>query len=40
MVINKGRMEEIAEPHELFNNPKTAYTQKLIASIPQISITH
>lgn len=40
MVINKGRMEEIAEPDALFNHPKTAYTQKLIASIPQISITH
>ncbi len=38
MVINKGRMEEIAEPDELFNRPKTAYTRKLIASIPQISI--
>ncbi len=38
MVINKGRMEEIAQPDELFNRPKTAYTQKLIASIPQISI--
>jgi peptide/nickel transport system ATP-binding protein len=39
MVINQGRMEEIAEPNELFNHPKTAYTQKLIASIPQISIS-
>jgi len=39
MVINKGRIEEIAEPDELFNHPKTTYTQKLIASIPQISIS-
>lgn len=39
MVINQGRMEEIAEPNDLFNHPKTAYTQKLIASIPQISVS-
>ncbi|WP_342645045.1 ABC transporter ATP-binding protein [Mucilaginibacter sp. CSA2-8R] len=39
MVINKGRMEEIADTHELFTYPQSAYTKKLIASIPQISIT-
>jgi ABC-type oligopeptide transport system ATPase subunit len=38
MVINKGRMEEIAATDELFTNPQSAYTKKLIASIPQISI--
>ncbi|MVN91915.1 ABC transporter ATP-binding protein [Mucilaginibacter aquatilis] len=38
MVINKGRIEEIADAEELYQNPKTPYTQKLIASIPQISI--
>ncbi len=38
MVINKGQIEEIAEPDALFEHPQTTYTQKLIASIPQISI--
>jgi peptide/nickel transport system ATP-binding protein len=39
MVINKGQIEEIADPDQLYNHPKTAYTQKLIASIPKISIS-
>jgi len=38
MVINKGQIEEIAEPNQLYHHPKTAYTQKLIASIPQITL--
>ncbi|MDT3401871.1 ABC transporter ATP-binding protein [Mucilaginibacter terrae] len=38
MVINKGQIEEIADAQELYLNPKTPYTQKLIASIPQINI--
>ncbi|WP_295772544.1 ABC transporter ATP-binding protein [uncultured Mucilaginibacter sp.] len=38
MVINKGQIEEIADAQQLYQNPKTPYTQKLIASIPQISI--
>jgi peptide/nickel transport system ATP-binding protein len=38
MVINQGKIEEIAPASELYLHPKTAYTQKLIASIPQIVI--
>ncbi|WP_345952422.1 ABC transporter ATP-binding protein [Mucilaginibacter sp. PAMB04168] len=38
MVINKGEIQEISDADELFINPKTPYTQKLIASIPQIVI--
>ena len=38
MVINQGQIEEIAPSEELFKHPKTAYTQKLIASIPKITI--
>ena len=38
MVINQGKIEEIADADELYYNPKAAYTQKLIASIPQIAI--
>ncbi|CAM3750577.1 ABC transporter ATP-binding protein [Mucilaginibacter galii] len=38
MVINQGKIEEIADADELYHNPKAAYTQKLIASIPQIAI--
>jgi peptide/nickel transport system ATP-binding protein len=38
MVINQGQIEEIALSDELFINPKTTYTQKLIASIPKIVV--
>jgi peptide/nickel transport system ATP-binding protein len=38
MVINKGQIEEIADAEQLYNNPKTIYTQNLIASIPKIVI--
>jgi peptide/nickel transport system ATP-binding protein len=38
MVINKGQIEEIADPDQLYHHPKTEYTQKLIASIPQITL--
>lgn len=38
MVINKGQIEEIADAQQLYIDPKTPYTQKLIASIPQINI--
>ncbi len=34
MVMNQGRVEEVNEADELYNNPQSAYTQKLIASIP------
>ncbi|WP_158828244.1 ABC transporter ATP-binding protein [Mucilaginibacter lacusdianchii] len=38
MVINKGQIEEIAPTEQLYNHPQTAYTRKLIASIPQIDL--
>ena len=34
MVMNKGKIEEIGDADEVFNHPKTAYTQKLIKAIP------
>ncbi|QJD94660.1 ABC transporter ATP-binding protein [Mucilaginibacter robiniae] len=36
MVLNKGQIEEIATPEELYQQPKSAYTQKLINAIPRI----
>ncbi|MBN1183303.1 MAG: ABC transporter ATP-binding protein [Bacteroidales bacterium] len=35
MVLNKGIVEEINTSEELFNKPQTAYTEKLIQSIPR-----
>jgi peptide/nickel transport system ATP-binding protein len=34
LVMNQGRMEEMGDAEEVYNNPKSAYTQKLIAAIP------
>lgn len=34
MVMNKGRIEEMGEANEVYNNPKSAYTRKLIEAIP------
>ena len=34
MVMNKGRIEELGPAGEVFHNPKTAYTQKLVEAIP------
>jgi peptide/nickel transport system ATP-binding protein len=36
MVMNKGRIEEIGPAAEVYNNPATAYTRRLIESIPRI----
>jgi peptide/nickel transport system ATP-binding protein len=36
MVINKGQIEEISDAEQLYINPQTAYTKKLIASIPNL----
>jgi peptide/nickel transport system ATP-binding protein len=36
MIMNKGQIEEIGDTEEVYNNPQTAYTQKLIAAIPKI----
>jgi peptide/nickel transport system ATP-binding protein len=35
MVMNKGQIEEMGEAEEVYFNPKQAYTQQLIASIPK-----
>ena len=35
VVMNKGKLEEIADADEIYNNPKTAYTKTLIAAIPK-----
>ncbi|WP_316829725.1 ABC transporter ATP-binding protein [Pedobacter aquatilis] len=34
LVMNKGKIEEEGFPEEIFNNPKAAYTKKLIDAIP------
>ncbi len=38
IVMNKGKIEEMGEADKVYNNPQSAYTQKLIASIPGISV--
>jgi peptide/nickel transport system ATP-binding protein len=35
MVMNKGRIEEIGFSDEIYRNPKTEYTQRLIEAIPK-----
>ncbi|MCF2874797.1 MULTISPECIES: ABC transporter ATP-binding protein [unclassified Tenacibaculum] len=35
VVMNKGRIEEIADADEIYNNPKTTYTQTLVEAIPK-----
>lgn len=35
LVMNKGRIEESGEADEIYLHPRSAYTQKLIASIPR-----
>ena len=37
LVLNQGKIEEIGETEEVCLHPKTAYTQRLIASIPHYS---
>jgi peptide/nickel transport system ATP-binding protein len=34
MVMNKGRVEEIGSANEVFNNPQSSYTRKLLSAIP------
>jgi peptide/nickel transport system ATP-binding protein len=34
LVMNKGKIEEIGFPDEIYHNPKAEYTKKLIAAIP------
>ena len=35
LVMNKGKIEESGQADEIYFNPQSAYTQKLIASIPK-----
>ncbi|MCT4698442.1 ABC transporter ATP-binding protein [Tenacibaculum haliotis] len=35
VVMNKGKIEEIADADEIYSNPKTNYTKTLIAAIPE-----
>lgn len=37
MVMNKGRIEEMGLADEVYNNPQSTYTQRLISSIPGIN---
>ncbi len=39
LVMNKGIIEEMGDPDSIYQNPKSAYTQKLIHAIPKISTT-
>jgi peptide/nickel transport system ATP-binding protein len=32
--MNKGKIEELGDAEEVYNNPKSEYTKKLIAAIP------
>lgn len=34
LVMNKGRIEEMGDAEEVYNNPKSDYTKRLIAAIP------
>ncbi|MCB0515228.1 MAG: ABC transporter ATP-binding protein [Chitinophagales bacterium] len=34
VVMNKGKIEEMGAADEIYNNPQTPYTQKLIAAVP------
>ncbi|HEY1017917.1 MAG TPA: ABC transporter ATP-binding protein [Sediminibacterium sp.] len=38
MVMNKGRIEEMGLADEVYNNPQSAYTKRLISSIPGIAL--
>ncbi|WEK35709.1 MAG: ABC transporter ATP-binding protein [Candidatus Pseudobacter hemicellulosilyticus] len=35
MVMNKGRIEEIGEAEQVYAQPRSAYTRRLIAAVPQ-----
>ena len=35
MVMNQGKMEELGDAEEIFRNPKSEYTKKLIEAIPK-----
>ena len=35
IVMNQGKIEEMGNADEIYANPKTEYTQKLISAIPK-----
>jgi peptide/nickel transport system ATP-binding protein len=35
VVMQKGKIEEIGDADQIYNNPQTDYTRKLIHSIPE-----
>ena len=35
IVMNQGKIEEMGDADDIYNNPQTAYTQKLISAIPK-----
>ena len=35
VVMNKGKIEEMGDADEIYSNPKTEYTERLIAAIPK-----
>ena len=36
LVMNQGRLEELGDAEQVYNHPQSAYTSKLIASIPKV----
>jgi peptide/nickel transport system ATP-binding protein len=40
MVMNRGKVEEIDTAEQIYSQPQTAYTQKLIGSIPTMNLVH
>ena len=35
VVMQEGKVEEMGDADEIYNNPKTPYTKKLINAIPE-----
>jgi peptide/nickel transport system ATP-binding protein len=35
VVMNKGKVEEMGDSDQIYNQPKTDYTRKLISAIPK-----
>jgi peptide/nickel transport system ATP-binding protein len=38
IVMNRGKIEEEGDPDEIYANPKSDYTRKLISSIPELTV--
>jgi len=35
VVMNQGKVEEMGDADQIYNNPQTEYTKKLITAIPK-----